>query len=503
MKRIFCLLLSALLLSLTACGGEAPPAVSSTGSSSDVGQAEDPPQKALPFTLAFYPEYSLHPVLGANRANMTLAPLLYESLFTVDASFQAQPLLCQSWTISEDKLAWTFTLRAGVTFSDGTPLTGQTAAAALDLARSPGSRYQERLADIAAIAASDEAPNQFTVTLRRANGSLPLLLDIPIALGREDHPAGTGPYMLSEAGTALTARTDWWQRDKALPVQSILLRTVTRSDELIYDFDSGDISLVDVDLMATNAMGYGGNYQTWDYPTTDFIYLGFNTRTGVCRTANVRRAISLAVDRDAVATTVYANHAISTLLPVHPASPLYQPGEEPLTYDPEGLATQMESLRLQGAELVLLVNSENVAKTSAAQLIAYQLEAAGFIVDLRQLPFEDYTAALSAGNFDLYLGEMVFTADFNLSSLLSSTGALNYGGWWAEGADSLLAAMQGAAPEEKSVPAGEFFALLNEQAPIVPILFKNGSVLTQWGQLSGLSPVRGNVFDQIENWTVQ
>ena len=502
MKRIFCVLLSALLLSLTACGGEAPPAVSSAGSSSDVGQAEDPPQKALPFTLAFYPEYSLHPVLGANRANMTLASLLYESLFTVDASFQAQPLLCQSWTVSEDKLAWTFTLRAGVTFSDGTPLTGQTAADALDRARAPGSRYPERLADIAAIAAADEPPNQFTVTLRRANGSLPLLLDIPIALGREDRPAGTGPYMLSEDGTALTARTDWWQRDKALPVQSILLRTVTRSDELIYDFDSGDISLVDVDLMATNAMGYGGNYQTWDYPTSDFLYLGFNTRSGVFRTAAARRAAWLAVDRDAVATTVYSNHAISTLLPVHPAGGLYRPGPDSLTYDPEGLAAKMEELRLQGSELVFLVNSENVAKTSAAQLIAYQLEAAGFAVELKQLPFEDYTAALAAGEFDLYLGETAFTADFDLAPLFSSTGTLNYGGWWAEGADALLAAMQGAAPEEKPVHAEAFFTLFSEQAPIVPIAFKNGSVLTQWGQLSGLSPVRGNVFYQIENWTV-
>ena len=44
--------------------------------------------------------------------------------------------------------------------------------------------------------------------------------------------------------------------------------------------------------------------------------------------------------------------------------------------------------------------------------------------------------------------------------------------------------------------------MFNEQAPIVPILFKNGSVLTQWGQLSGLSPVRGNVFYGFENWII-
>lgn len=498
MKRSIALLL-ALLLLLTACGGVDAPVSSS---SADISQEETPPPEPVPFTLALYPEFSLHPVLAANRANLTLAPLLYESLFTVDASFQAQPLLCQSFSVSEDKLVWTFTLHTGITFSDGTPLTAREAADALNLARSAGSRYQERLSDVAAVTVSEEAPYQLTVTLRLPNGSLPLLLDIPIALGQEERPAGTGPYVLSEDGTALTARSDWWQREKVLPADHIVLRAVTKSDELIYAFDAGDISLVDVDLMATNAMGYGGNYQTWDYPTTDFLYLGFNTQEGLFRNANARRAVSLAVDRDAVASTTYANHAVSTLLPVHPASELYRPGEEALTYGPETLVAQMETLRLPSGPLVFVVNSENVAKASAAQLIAYQLRAAGFTVELRQLPFEDYAAALTWGNFDLYLAETVFTADFDLSPLLSPLGALNYGGWWAENAEALLQAMRGAA-EDKGDRAAELFDLLDAQAPIVPILFKNGSVLTQWGQLSGLSPVRNNVFYQLENWTIK
>ena len=492
----------ALLLSLSACGGGNSPAVSGS-SPGDVSQETVQPPKVLPFTLAFYPEYSLHPTLAGNRTNLTLTPLLYESLFTVDTSFQAQPLLCGSYTVSEDKLVWTLNLRPGITFSDGTPLTGQAAADALNLARAPGSRYRERLAGVAAITVQDESPNQLVITLGRPNGSLPLLLDIPIALGNGERPAGTGPYVLSEDGLSLTARSGWWQKDKSLPIQSIPLRTVSESDELIYAFDGGEISLVDVDLMATNATGYGGNYQTWDYPAADFLYLGFNTQAGIFRSADARRAVWLAVDRDTIATTIYANHAISTLLPVHPASGLYQPGSESLAYNPEALAVQVEELRLKDSSLVFLVNSENVAKAAAAQLIAYQLETAGLVVELRQLPFEEYTAALTTGAFDLYLGETMFTADFDLAPLLSSAGALNYGGWRGEETDAHLVAMQAAAPEEKSVHAGAFFALFSEQAPIVPIIFKNGSVLTQWGQLSGLNPVRGNAFYQIENWSIK
>lgn len=505
MKKLLASLLSAaLLLSLVSCGGGPPPDVSGPASSSgDVNRTEDPPPRDIPFTLAFYPEFSLHPALAANRANLTLAPLLYESLFTVDASFQAQPVLCQSFASSEDKLVWTFTLRSGVTFSDGTPLDGQAVAAALELARSDRGRYQARLADVVSVTAPAEAPDQVVLTLRRPSGSLPLLLDIPIAPGEGDRPAGTGPYVLTEDGASLTAREGWWQRDKVLPVRSIPLHSASKSDDLIYAFDSGDVSLADVDLMATNAMGYGGNYQTWDYPTADFLYLGFNTQNGLCRAPEVRRALALAVDRDTVASNVYANHAVSALHPVHPGSPLEQPTEDPLTYDPEGLAAQAEELKLQGRELVFLVNSENTAKAAAAQRVAYQLEAAGLTVELKQLPFEDFTAALTAGAFDLYLGETVLTADFDLAPLLSSAGALNYGGWQDEGTDGLLYAMHTASTEDKPAAARALFTLLDEQAPIVPIAFKNGSVLTQWGRLSGLSPVRGNVFYRIENWNVK
>ena len=499
-QRLLCLLSAALLL-LSACGADGS---AGSGSQSDTSAPALSQQEPVttPFTLAAYPNYSFHPALAANRANLTLAPLLYEPLFQLDASFQAQPVLCQSYTASGDGLTWTFTLRSGVTFSDGTPLTGQTVADALNTARGAESRYASRLSGVTGVEASGE--NTVTITLSRPNGNLPLLLDIPIALGTGDRPAGTGPYVFSQQGDSLslTARSGWWQ-DKSLPCTEIPLRAVSRSDDLIFAFSSGDVSLVDVDLMGTNAMGYSGSYETWDYATTDLIYLGFNTQSGLCRSAGVRTALTRGIDRDAVAQTVYASHAVSTALPVHPASPLYdQTLAGVLSYAPEALVSQLEDLGVLGRELVLLVNRENTAKLSAAQLIAGQLESAGMEITVNALDFEDYTAALAQGDFDLYLGEVVLTADFDLTALLSSGGALNYGRWQDAQGDSLLSAFVQASGEARTAAARALFEYLNQQAPIAPVCFKNGSVLTQWGRLSGLSSVRGNVFAGLENWTI-
>ena len=109
---------------------------------------------------------------------------------------------------------------------------------------------------------------------------------------------------------------------------------------------------------------------------------------------------------------------------------------------------------------------------------------------------------MTQGSFDLYLGEVVLTADFDLSPLLSSQGSLNYGGWSNVETDSFLTQLKSAPQEQRAAAAASLFSHLNSQVPLVPICFKNGSVLTQWGRLSGLTPLRSNVFYQMENWTI-
>ena len=61
-------------------------------------------------------------------------------------------------------------------------------------------------------------------------------------------------------------------------------------------FNAGEITLMDVDLTGSSALGSSGRYEVWDYNTTQMLYLGFNAQQGLCRDADVRRAIAQAVD---------------------------------------------------------------------------------------------------------------------------------------------------------------------------------------------------------------
>ena len=98
LRFLLCLALVAALL--TACGPKGDGSASSSGSGgssvSSSGSVSDPEPAPVPasLTLAAYPSDSFHPVLGTNRSNLTLAPLLYEPLFQLDETFQPVPVLC-------------------------------------------------------------------------------------------------------------------------------------------------------------------------------------------------------------------------------------------------------------------------------------------------------------------------------------------------------------------------------------------------------------------------
>lgn len=504
------LLALALLVTLPACGeGEPQPTPTQPPIPTTV-----PTQTVAPveFVLPCDPTGSFHPITGSSKINLILAPLLYRGLFSLDRNFQAQNDLCESYTVSEDGLTWTFTL-ISATFSDGSDLTAAEVIASLNLARQ-SDRYKSRLRDVTKVGVGEGG--RVTVTLSRPNGALPALLDVPVVKEDRDGiaPLGTGPYVLTyqeESGEFyLTAR-----EEAVVPRESVALRRVGTSDDLIYAFDAGEVSLVDVDLNGSNTLGFSGRMETTDYPTTGLIYLAFNMKSGLCREEELRRAISLCFDRASLVERYLGNHASASALPVHPRSGDFdRETAAALDRDLEAAQTLLAGLgwspneegtlerRRTVLSLKLIVNQENTAKAALSEAVADSLRELGIAVAVDKLPWEDFTAALNRGDFDIYLGETVLTADFDPEPLFHSKGTLNYGGCNSEELDTLLDAWRGATGEERKTAATALWTRLVQEAPITAICFKNGSLLTQWGQVSGMTPTQRDLFYGLENWRI-
>ena len=121
---------------------------------------------------------------------------------------------------------------------------------------------------------------------------------------------------------------------------------------------------------------------------------------------------------------------------------------------------------------------------------------------LELLPWADYLAALERGDFDLYIGEVRLTADFDLTALLSPGGSLNYGGYADQEALQRLDSFRAASGQGRELSALRLCQRLAEEPPFAVLCFKNWSVLTQWSRIQGLTPTQSNVFHAFDQWVL-
>ncbi|MCI9120832.1 MAG: ABC transporter substrate-binding protein [Oscillibacter sp.] len=456
-----------------------------------VQEEEEEPPVLLPerFALPYSPGQSLNPSTCADGMQQVAASLLYEGLFRLDAAFTPQPQLCVSYTYDPESFRYVFTLRSGILFSDGSLLTGRDVRTSLDLART-SPRYQSRLSEIVSISAKDDT---VTVVLSGPNSGFPSLLDVPILKsGTQDAaaPVGTGPYFFSEeeTGAYLIANQSWWKNEEQ-PVDRISLVDASDHDAMLYRFSSHEVQLIAADLTGISPVSTTGSVACLDAAATLLQYIGCNTARAPLDNPALRRALSAGINRSYVAVAFLSGHGTASHFPVSPASPLYPKElEEKMPAFSEALVNTGELQR----PLTLLVNQENSFKLAIANYLAETWTAGGLSVEVQALPWEEYTAALAAGNFDLYYGEARLTADWNLSSLLAPAGTLNYGHWSHPETSRLLTAY--ASAEDRTAAMKALCAHLQDQVPILPVCFKSVSVLTQANVVEGLQPTAAEPF---------
>lgn len=488
-----------LAVALTACGPQGlevfpAPTPSETASPSPTPAPAGPEELTLAYDLGGgWDPYGED--LGLNRS---LLGLLCEGLYELDETFAPQPVLARSAAQSEDGGTWYVELRDDVTFADGAPLTAQAAAQAVRLAQGEGSPYANRLRGVTV-----EAGGETTLTflLPQPNRDFLALLDFPIARTEEGKLWGTGPYALELEEEALVARADWW-RGGERPAERIALVGVSGEKELMSALDEGRVTLAAPDLTAPNALGWSGAFESWEYQTSTMVFLGYRCDGGPCGEAGVRRALGRAWDRSAAVTGALGGHASVASLPVPPTAQRYETSlAARLGYDPAAAAEALDALgwlpgedgTRQNAEgeplaLRLVVNSGNAFKEKLALQAARDLEAVGIRVETVSLPWEEYLAALEAGEFDLYLGECRLTGDLDLLPFLTPGSGLCYGGFDPA---ALLAA------RERAQETGDWWHFLyawSQEAPFGVLCFKTGSVFARWDCISGLHPTQGNVF---------
>ncbi len=309
-------------LSLAACS---TPSSGGTGGKTSAGAS-------LTADLASYPA-SLDPGLQYDTDSYSVYRNIYDQLLHRDsASGRIVPWLATSWKQSSPT-TWAFTLRDGVKFSDGTPLTAADAAFSIQRILDPATASQQN-ANFSAIASATASGNTLTITTKFPSPTLLTYLTtlsvVPAAYVKKVgaaafnlHPMGSGPYTfvssIPGSEVVLKRNDSWW--GKKPQIAKVTFRAVPSVASRVADLKSGKADIADsmTPDSAAQLKGSGG-LQVLSAPTERVSYLAFNTiHGGPTNDPAVRKAISMAIDYDALVSDLeqgYAKRVNSVLTPL-------------------------------------------------------------------------------------------------------------------------------------------------------------------------------------------
>ncbi|MBC8536081.1 ABC transporter substrate-binding protein [Feifania hominis] len=500
MRRFSAVLICAALLAALFCGcaQESEPTIAPV----DPGTVTEPTEPdAQPFagsvTLCRVADGDLNPLTTKSRINFALAGLIYEGLYALDENFEPVPVLAQS--ASAEGNVWRITLRGDVLFHDGTPLTAQHVAQTLNAARADATgNYYSRLREVQSVTAQDA--ETVLITLSRPNSLFLSLLNIPIVKDPVSEPLiGTGAFAYDGGDTSRLLPAAGTQT----AVREVILRDVSSDEQVVELFESGEVDFVSMDQDDGGKLVIHGTQNAVSYDSTRLFYLGVNVgKNRALAQPLLRLAVSAAADRSAMIDAIIDKAGSATVSALHPSWYLldgavegYELRSAAELLDEAGFEQSDEAgLRLRDGkplQLTICVNQKSSEKTSAAKLLARDLKRVGIDAVVNALSESDYLTAVRRGDFDLYVGEIKLLPDMDLSALIGSGGALNYGGFSDVAVDEALAALKAQASPES---AQALAALLSEKMPVIPLYFGNDMLLSSGNFASSPTPRPGDPY---------
>ena len=457
--------------------------------------------KASSFGLAYQKSYGAHPYNCESLNNRCILSFIYEPLFVVKSeSFEAVPVLADSYEVSADGLTTTVHLRTNAVFSDGTPFTAQDAVYSLSSSRGTV-YYGSRLRHVTSMQAVDD--HTLTLTTDTAYECLPLLLDIPmIPDGSKDEalPLGTGPYVMAQDASRLVRNASWWQNTAPIvDFDEIKLTSVETTAEVRDNFEYENVNMVLTDPNSAAFAGFHNDYELWDAASPIMQYIGYNITSRVFSNYGLRSAITYAIDREHIATDIMGGFATAAVLPASPQAPFYDVKlANTYSYSLTNFQQQLESASVEdmdhdgtldlyvpslgyavGVSGTMIVCSSSYQRVEAATEIVNTLNSLGFKLTLKTMELSEYRQALQNGNFDLYYGEIRMSNNFDLSPFFSPSGSMCYGG--LDDSVMLNLCNQALANNGNSY---NLYKRLCERGYITPVLFKNLAVYTTRGSIA-------------------
>jgi peptide/nickel transport system substrate-binding protein len=371
---------------------------------------------------------------STDTASSEITSLMFDGMLQSSPGFEPEPVLAKSWDISEDGLTWVFHLKEGVKWHDGEEFTADDVVFTFQIPLSEdytGPRASS-FEDIESVKALDEYTVE--IILSEANAKflwtsgyaiLPehILGDVPIAeLGEHDfntkNPIGTGAFKFGEwvdgQYVKVVAFDDYHQGRPHL--DSITTKIVPDQNALLAQLQAGDIHMTGVpasDLETVQEWENQGKVNISSTLSLGYTYMGYNLRQEKFQDVNVRRALTHAIDREAIIAGVLNGDGQIAHAPASPLSWSYNPDTPQFNYDPEKAKQLLADAGWkdtdgdgildkdgQKFEFTLKTNQGNKAREQIAVVVQQQLAEVGISVTPKLMEWSAFIEDVTAPNWN-------------------------------------------------------------------------------------------------------
>ncbi len=362
------------------------------------------------------------PSLGTASHNAVagdyLNKLTHNGLFRLDKELNPTPDLVDTYSYDEATSVWTFTLKDGIKFHDGSDLTSEDVIATLNWAKG--------MSDIATYTKAYDnltEVDELTFTLTTDGPSASLLYDLshhgtyinPKELIDQggtvvsDEPIGAGPYKIVEwtRGTkiTLTAHEDYFDTDRAPAIKNIEWRIIPEASARTISMQAGEIDyIIELDSTAVTTLEEDANLEVIQQPSVSHNWLTINNEVAPFDDVNVRRAINHAINRADVITVALNGFGVPATAQTPEGMLGWTPENFGGEYDLEKAQEYMDAWGGDPSTIELEIICSNETKVRASSVVIENLKAIGINAEIVNMDLATYLTVTAEGDFTGFIG---------------------------------------------------------------------------------------------------
>ena len=347
---------------------------------------------------------------------------MYEGLLKYgDSTTEVEPCLAESWEISDDGLTYTFKLRQGVKFHDGTDFNAEAVKYNID--RQTVNKTEDMLyadfvfGDVAECNVIDD----YTVEIVLNKVSTPFLNNLAMSLGApmvsptaceannnnlNEAPCGTGPYKFvrwdKNEAVVMERNEDYWG-EKGVAKQ-IVFKTITDNSARVVALTNGEVDIIDgIDANVVDQVTSAGALLNMT-EGMNINYLAYNTQR--ITDPEVRKALSQAVNVPELVASLYRGYASEATSILPSFMPGYSADVKQASYDPEAAAQTLADKGVTELHMLAYTNPRPY-NTATGQTLAEALqgyyEKVGVTCTIDSYDWTTYKEKVGTGDYDVCL----------------------------------------------------------------------------------------------------